>query len=192
MKKVVIMMLGLLLTVAFTNEVNAQKRTTTKRTVTKKTTTTKVVRVPKSKVVYKKSKAKVVATRTIPNKKVVVSPKGTNYYYSNNKFYRSYNGRYIAVAPKVGLRIGFLPTGFRTVIFAGRSYAYYDGIYYDQIGDEYEVVYPEIGTIIYQLPDDYEKVEYDGQLLYEANGVLYERVQVDGTRAYEVVGIVED
>ena len=181
------MMLGLLLTMTFTNEVNAQKRTTVKRT-----TTTKVVRVPRSKVTYKKPRAKVVATRSIPNKRVVVSPRGVNYYYANNRFYRSYNGRYIAVAPKVGLRIGFLPNGYRTIVFAGRNYFYFDGIYYDQIGDEYEVVYPELGTIIYELPDEYEKVEYDGQLLYEANGVLYERVQVDGTRAYEVVGIVED
>ncbi|MGB5434838.1 MAG: DUF6515 family protein [Maribacter sp.] len=187
MKKVIIMMLGLLLTAAFTNEANAQKRTTTKRV-----TTTKVERVPRARVVYRKPTAKVVATRSIPNKKVVVSHRGVNYYYANNRFYRPYNGRYIAVAPKVGLRIGFLPLGYRTVVFAGRNHFYYDGIYYDQIGDEYEVVYPEIGTLIYELPDNYEKVVYDGQLLYEVNGVLYERVQVDGTRAYEVVGIVED
>ncbi len=186
MKKAIILMLGVVLSTAFINEANAQRRTS------KVATTSKVVRVPRTKVTYKKPRAKVLAVRTIPNKRTIVSTRGEKYFFSNNRYYRYYNGRYIHVAPRVGLRIGILPPGFRTIVFAGRSYFYFDGIYYEPSGDEYEVVYPELGTVIYELPDNYEKVEYDGDLLYEANGVLYEKVQVDGTRAYEVVGIIED
>tara|TARA_R110002049_G_scaffold175533_1_gene342829 strand:+ start:1311 stop:1478 length:168 start_codon:yes stop_codon:yes gene_type:complete len=53
------------------------------------------------------------------------------------------------------------------------------------------VVEPEIGTIVYELPEDYERVTIDGQTYYEYGNILYEKVQLDGTRAYEVVGIID-
>ena len=65
------------------------------------------------------------------------------------------------------------------------------GTFYTQIGNEYEVVEPEIGTIVYELPEDYERVTIDGQTYYEYGNILYEKEQLDGTRAYEVVGIID-
>ncbi len=186
---------------AITTQVSAQtrntktnnKKTTTTRTTTTRTTTTNrtTKKIPSSKVTYKTQKKKVVAVRNVPSSRTVINHKGQNYYYANNKYYTQSRGRYIAIAPKVGFRISVLPPNFRRVRFNNRNYFNVQGIFYTQINNEYEVVDPEIGTIVYELPDDYEKVIIDGQTLYEYANVLYEKIQYDGTRAYEVVGIIE-
>ena len=68
-------------------------------------------RVPSKTVIYKKPKRKVVAVRTLPNR-TTIKHKGINYYYSNNRFYTYSGGSYIAIAPKIGLRIRTLPVGY--------------------------------------------------------------------------------
>ena len=140
---------------------------------------------------YKTPKTKVVTYRTIPSKAVVIKHNINTFHYTKNKFYRVYNGRYIAVAPSIGLRIRTLPIGFTTLRINNRNYYNYDGVFYVSYGDEYEVVQPEIGTIVYELPDETEKVMIDAQVYYELNDVLYEKIQYQGTCAYEVVAIIE-
>ncbi|SDE35900.1 hypothetical protein SAMN05421636_104470 [Pricia antarctica] len=186
MKKIAILIMGILMITAFSQGAIAQ------RSVRKKVVTTKkVVRVPRAKVIYKRPTTKVVSVRTLPSNRTVINHKGLSYTYVNNKFFRYYGGHYLPVAPAVGLRIGTLPIGYSRIVVGARNYFYYDGIYYRAADDDYEVVRPEIGAIIYELPEDYEKVEVDGAILYESDNVLYEKIHVDGTRAYEVVGIVE-
>lgn len=157
-----------------------------KTTVIKKTPN----RVSSKKVVYRTPKKKVVSVRTVPNKKVIVH-KGQKYYYSNNKFYTQSRGRYIVIAPKIGFRIATLPPNFSRIRFNNHIYFNVSGTFYTQVDDGYEVVEPEIGTIVYDLPDDYEKVTIDGLTYYEFGNILYEKIQVNGTRAYEVVGIID-
>jgi hypothetical protein len=147
-------------------------------------------RVSRSKVVYKKPTKRVVSVRTLPRKTEVIHG-GTKYYYDNHRFYTLSGGRYTVILPKIGFRINILPTGYVSVIFNNRNYFWVDGIYYIKSNNEYEVVNPEVGTLVYELPHDYEKVEIDGYIYYEYANVLYEKVQVDGTRAYEVVAIIE-
>ena len=48
-----------------------------------------------------------------------------------------------------------------------------------------------MGTVIYELPEDYERVEIDGYSFYEFSNVLYEKIQINGERAYEVIGFIE-
>lgn len=188
MKKIAILFMGIFLSMTFPQEATAQRSDRRKVVTTKK-----VVRVPKTKVVYKKPKTKVVSVRTLPSNRRVIKHGGLSYTYVNNKFYRYYGGRYIPVAPAIGLRISTLPAGHTRVVVGGRIFFFFDGIYYEAVDDGYyEVVQPEIGTIIYELPEEAEKVEVDGDILYECDNVLYEKIQVDGTRAYEVVGIIED
>ncbi|MAU16994.1 MAG: hypothetical protein CMH46_15810 [Muricauda sp.] len=181
MKRLGIILMGLIVLLVSTNEGHAQHRKPVKP-----------ARVSRVKVVYKRPRTKVVAVRTLPHTRRVILHKGTKLYFANNRYYRYYNGRYIVVAPKIGVRLSFLPQGYVNVVFGNRNYYMFQGVYYEKDGDEYEVVYPELGTIIYELPEDYEKVEVDGLTYYESNNVLYEKIQVDGTRAYEVVGIIED
>ncbi|WP_247656636.1 DUF6515 family protein [Maribacter sp. MMG018] len=147
-------------------------------------------RVSSKKVVYRTPKKKVVSVRTIPNKKVIVH-RGQKYYYANNKFYTQSRGRYIVIAPKIGFRINTLPPNFTRIRFNNHIYFNVSGTFYTQVDDGYEVVEPEIGTIVYELPDDYEKVNIDGETYYEFGNILYEKIQVNGTRAYEVVGIID-
>jgi len=178
--------------VAITTEVSAQNNHNSKEPKedkkTVKHTPTKVI--PSTKVTYKKPSKKVVSVRTLP-KKTLINHQGQNYYYDNNKFYTLSRGHYIAIAPKVGFRINVLPPNFRRVHFNNHDYYNANGIFYIQINEVYEVVDPEVGTIVYELPEDYEKVVINNVTYYEYANILYEKIQVDGTRAYEVVGIIE-
>ncbi|WP_460515798.1 DUF6515 family protein [Cyclobacterium sediminis] len=147
-------------------------------------------RAPSKKVVYKKPNKKVITVRTLPDR-TVIKHKGIHYYYANNKFYTYSGGRYIAIAPKKWFRIKTLPIGYIRVKHPQRNYFWFNGIFYIQIDNAYEVVAPEVGTIIYELPKDHEKVTIDGYTYYEFSNVLYEKIQIDGTRAYEVVGFID-
>lgn len=189
-----------LLLVAFTLQISAQSKrtvqtkkpvkTVVKRTVTNSRSNTTSKRVSSNRVIYKTPKKKVVSVRTVPSR-TVIKHRGQNYYYSNNKYYTQSRGRYIVIAPKIGFRINVLPANYRQIRFNNRNYFNVNGTFYINTNNQYEVVEPEIGTIVYELPNDYEKVVYDGQTYYEYANILYEKVQVDGTRAYEVVGIVD-
>jgi hypothetical protein len=176
-----------ILLMSYTVQISAQRRTS-KDKVTVKRTVSK--RIPSTQVRYKTQKRKVVAVRNIPNR-TIVKHRGLNYYYANNKFYTYSRGSYIVIAPKVGFRINVLPRNYRTIRFNNNNYYNAEGVFYVKINNEYEVVDPEIGTIVYELPNDYEKVVINGQTLYEYANILYEKIQIDGTRAYEVVGIIE-
>lgn len=182
--------LPIILLLGLTTVISAQNRhkTSHKTTVEKKAVNIK--RVSSSKVNYKKDRKKVVSVRKLPNK-TLIKHKGQNYYYSNNKFYTQSRGRYIVIAPKVGFRIKVLPPNFIRISYNGFNYFNADGIFYIKIKDEYEVVDPEIGTVVSELPSDYEKVEINGLTYYEYANILYEKIQVNGTRAYEVVGIID-
>ncbi|KGL63394.1 DUF6515 family protein [Polaribacter sp. Hel1_85] len=183
-----------LLLASFTLQTSAQTRrdSKVKKTTVKRNTSNRTVskRVPRTKVTYKKKQRKIVSVRNIPNRKII-KHKGHNYYYANNRFYTYSRGRYIVITPKLGFRINILPRNYRTIRFNNRNYYNVEGVFYVQINNEYEVVDPEVGTIVYELPNDYEKVTIDGQTYYEFANILYEKIQVNGTRAYEVVGVIE-
>ncbi|MAX71288.1 MAG: hypothetical protein CL868_02060 [Cytophagaceae bacterium] len=147
-------------------------------------------RVSSSKVTYKTDKKKVVSVRNVSNK-TEVKHNGQSYYYDNDKYYTHSGGRYIVIAPKVGFRVKKLPTDYRRISYGNYNYYNANGIFYIHINNEYEVVDPEVGTIVSELPNDYEKVVIDGFTYYEYANILYEKIQINGTRAYEVVGIIE-
>jgi len=194
------LLLPSLFLLAVSAQVSAQSRRSSTTTVNKKTVTTrtttpvkvnsKTKRISSSKVTYKTPKKKVVSLRTVPNR-TVIKHNGQSYYYSNNKYYTQSRGHYIAIAPKVGFRINALPSSFVRIQFNNRNYFNVGGIFYVQSNNQYEVVEPEIGTVVYELPNNYEKVVIDGLTYYEYANVLYEKVQVNNTRAYEVVGIID-
>ncbi|WP_452219395.1 DUF6515 family protein [Lacinutrix undariae] len=164
------------------------KTTTIKKVTPKKTATTK--RISSNKVQYRTQKKKVVSVRTVPNK-TVIKYNGQNYYYANNKYYTYSRGHYIVIAPKIGFKTNILPNNYNRIVYNQHIYYNVDGIFYNENNNNYEVVEPEIGTVVYELPSDYEKVTVDGQTYYEYANVLYEKVQINGTRAYEVVGIID-
>ncbi|GLR17568.1 DUF6515 family protein [Portibacter lacus] len=172
---------------AVSTNANAQNRNAKKAHVV---TTKKVVKVKRSNVKFKTPKKKVVTVRTLPNKKVI-KHQNQNYYFANNRYYSYSGGRYIPYTPKVGFRTKLLPIGYVTVHFNNHPYYVHNGIFFAKYNNEYEVIDPEVGTIVSELPEDAEKVIIDGGTFYEYADILYERIQVDGRRAYEVVGILE-
>jgi len=181
------------LLMAFTVQLSAQiRRTINEKTVVTSTSKKSNVknRIPSTRVTYRTPQKKVVSVRNVPNR-IIINHRGQQYYYANNRYYTQSRGRYIVIAPKVGFRIRVLPSNYIRVNYNNFTYFNAQGIFYRQLNNEYEVVDPEIGTLVYELPDNYEKVTLDGQTYYEYANVLYEKVQVDGTRAYEVVGIIE-
>ena len=186
--------LPLLILGAFTTQISAQSRRSPNNNKRKNIKTVKkatpIKRVSNKNVVYKQPKKKVVAVRNVSNKKII-KHKGQNYYYANNKYYTQSRGRYIVIAPKIGFRIKVLPPNYKRVVHNNRNFFNFNGIFYVQHNDEYEVVEPEIGTVVYDLPADYEKVVIDGLNYYEYANVVYEKIQINGTRAYEVVGLID-
>lgn len=179
-----------LLFVMNTQKIQAQKNK-------KKTTTKGISKNAKSKrvnskaVTYKKPKRKVASVRSLPNKKTI-NHKGANYYYANNKFYSYSGGRYTAIIPKVGFKLKEFPKGYKTIKYRNHNYRWLNGMFYAQRDNNvYEIVEPEIGTVIYELPSDYDRVVVNGSTYYEFSNVLYEKIQVNGSRAYEVIGFIE-
>ncbi|WP_159018548.1 DUF6515 family protein [Algibacter sp. L3A6] len=185
-----LLVLGFSATSVAQNNKKNTKRTTVTKTVTK--TTTKAKPISRSKVTYKTPTRKVVSVRSIPKSSVAIKHNGVSIYYTNNKFFRLNGGRYLPVVPTAGFQIRTLPVGYKRINFNNRSYFTHNGIYFTQVNNYYEVITPEIGTVVYELPDDVEKVTIDDARYYEFNNVLYEKVQIDGTRAYEVIGFIEN
>jgi hypothetical protein len=185
--------LAVLLITGFTTYGFAQNRNTKRTTVTKKViTTTKTKPISRSRVVYKTPKRKVVSVRSISKSSVSIKHNGISVFYDNNNFFRLNGGRYLPVVPTTGFQIRTLPNGYKRINHNNRSFFTHNGIYFVKVNNYYEVVTPEIGTIIYELPKDSEKVTIDGAKYYEFNNVLYEKVQINGTRAYEVIGFIGD
>ncbi len=173
-----------------TTDGNTKAENKTNKTQSKDKSTTNKGRVSSSKVTYKKDKKKVVSVRNVPNK-TVVKHNGQEYYYDNDRYYTQSRGRYIVINPKVGFKVKKLPKDYRRISNGNYNYFNVNGIFYIQINNEYEVVDPEVGTIVSELPNGYEKVVIDGLTYYEYANILYEKIQVNGTRAYEVVGIID-
>ncbi|MFD1552867.1 hypothetical protein DNU06_08115 [Putridiphycobacter roseus] len=196
MKTTLKITLAILLLIGFSSTGIAQKnkpnQKTNNKAKNKAAPVHKTSPVNRSKVQYKSAPKKVVTVRNIPNNAVKVKHNGQTIFYTNNKFYRQNAGRYIPAIPAKGFRIKTLPVGYTVIVHNNRNFYYQNGIYFIQSNKEYEVINPELGTIVSQLPADSEKVVIDGFTYFEYNNVLYEKIQMNGTRAYEVIGFIEN
>ena len=77
----------------------------------------------------------------------VVEHHGDHYYYSDGRWYRPYGGRYVYFAPPFGVRIGYLPLGFTTLVVAGATYYMLNDVYYVRDGSDYVVVPPPTSAV---------------------------------------------
>lgn len=75
------------------------------------------------------------------------------YYFSRGVWYRPYGGRYVVVAPPVGLFVPFLPFAYVTIWANGIPYYYANRVYYMQSAGGYVVVDPPRDVVI-QTPDE--------------------------------------
>ena len=71
---------------------------------------------------------------------------GGNYFFHGGVWYRPYGGRYIVVAPPIGIYLPVLPPDYATVWVGGVPYYYADDVYYAVApGRGYVVVAPPAG-----------------------------------------------
>lgn len=154
--------------------------------------TTNVGKVARNQVTYKKSSQKVSSVRELPSQTKTATHNNVSYHYDDKgKFYTNHGGRYVNVAPSVGLRVSSIPSGSVSVSLGNLIFYYFEGIFYNKVSGGYEVAQPEVGVIVDALPAGYEKVEIRGVAYYEYNNVLYQKVKTGRGSGYEVVGYID-
>ena len=84
---------------------------------------------------------------TLPLGAVSVGFGGGNYFFHGGVWYRPYSGRYIVVAPPIGIFLPVLPPTYATIWVGSTPYYYADGVYYNTYpGQGYVVVAPPPGA----------------------------------------------
>ncbi|MFI3269305.1 MAG: DUF6515 family protein [Rikenellaceae bacterium] len=161
------------------------------KVVSKKGAPTPTIVKPSS-VVYKKSSPTVKVVRTLPASHIVVKKGGISYYVSAGRYYRHDAGRYIAVAPPIGLRVSVLPVGYVALAGFATALYYYDGVYYQQSGSSYEVVDAPNEVTVSTLPVEADQVTIDGKEYYIYDGKIYSIVLTPDGKAFKVVGNLEN
>lgn len=117
--------------------------------------------------------------------------RGINYYYSGGYYYRPYGTYLQVVAPPIGISIGLLPRGYRSIDVGGSPYYYYGGTYYrpGQKSNTYDVVDAPLGASVPELPKDARVVVINGQKYFELDGTYYKEDVRDNSEIwYTVVG----
>jgi hypothetical protein len=99
--------------------------------------------------------------RSLPKDYRVAIHGGNRYYFSKGTWYRFHGGRYIVVAPPVGLFVPFLPFDYVTIWVNGIPYYYANRVYYMQSAGGYVVVDPP-RDVVTQLSPDEQADESDG------------------------------
>jgi hypothetical protein len=151
-----------------------------------------LVKVPRTKIVYRTPNRKVIRYRVLPGKNhLIFHHRNLKYYYAGGFYYRMIDGYYVRFAPALGLRIKVLPVGHRIVVWNNKKFFYDQGVYYTAVNNEYEVVAPEPGLTVDELPEAAERVKVDDEDYYEYNDVLYQKTKTDNGQAYQVAAVVE-
>jgi len=87
------------------------------------------------------------------------------YYSSRGVWYRHHQGRYVVVAPPIGLFVPFLPLAYATLWMNGIPYYYANETYYTHTPGGYVVVEPPQGELS-ELPPDTEEEDVTGDRLF--------------------------
>lgn len=116
---------------------------------------------------------------------------GINYSYYGGYYYRPYGSYFQLVAPPIGISIGVLPRGYRSIYVGSVPYYYYGGTYYrpGKNPNTYDVVDAPLGASVPELPQDAKVVVINGQKYYEMDGTYYKEDIRDNSEIwYTVVG----
>ncbi len=147
----------------------------------------------KAKVKVKHNTPFVKSLRFLPNGAIAIKHKGVRFHYYGGKYYRHYAGKYISVAPSIGIRIRVLPKGHISFVINNRAYFYHDGVYYTKrrLGRVYEVIDAPIGAVIHYLPLSAERIRINGRHFFECNLTIYKKIRSSYGHSYQVVGHLE-
>ncbi len=70
----------------------------------------------------------------------VVVHKGNNFYYAKGIWYRPYGRKYVVCRAPIGIRVNYIPRGYRKVRINGVKYYTYNGVWYTKKRGYYTVV----------------------------------------------------
>jgi len=120
----------------------------------------------------------------------IVFHSGKKYHFHNGVYYHLRGSKYIAVAPPRGIKIKYLPAGYKRIRHNDSMVFYYYGSFYKNVNDnqEFEIIDPPVGIQVEDLPEGYETTIIDGVEYYTLDEVKYKTTQsTTGQDVYEVV-----
>lgn len=120
--------------------------------------------------------------RDLPRDHRVVIHGGARYYSHDGVWYRHHHGRYLVIAPPIGLFVPFLPFFYTTVYWHGIPYYYANDSYYTETPGGYVVVEPPQGEISEAPPETEEEsgeVPEDKMFIYPRKGQSEEQQEAD-------------
>jgi hypothetical protein len=133
-------------------------------------------------------------TRELPGGAIAVNQFDHRYWYAGGVWYGPYGGRWIVVAPPIGVFVPFLPAFYTTVWFGGIPYYYANDAYYvwQDSGHGYEVVDPPPGAIastegpptqdLFLYPRNGQSAEQQGRDRYECHRWAADQTGFDPTQ----------
>ena len=87
------------------------------------------------------------AAAALPRSSIHIAHGGSHYFFDGGVWFRPYGGRYLVIAPPIGIVVPMLPPGFFTLDINGLPYYYANGTYYVmQPEGGYAVVAPPSGV----------------------------------------------
>jgi hypothetical protein len=92
------------------------------------------------------------AIRSLPSGHREVFYRGVRYKFHGGVWYRPSGGRFLIVAPPIGLFVPFLPPFYSTIWFGGMPYYYANEVYYTPTVGGYTVVDPPQGEVSQTAP----------------------------------------
>lgn len=70
----------------------------------------------------------------------VIVHKGVNFYYAKGVWYKTSGRRYVVCRAPIGIRVNYIPRGYKIVRIKGKKYYTYNGIWYTKKRGFYTVV----------------------------------------------------
>ncbi|MFA5321625.1 MAG: DUF6515 family protein [Smithella sp.] len=111
--------------------------------------------------------------RSLPRDHRMIMHGNARYYSHNGAWYRHHHGRYLVVAPPIGLFVPFLPFYYSTVYWHGIPYYYANDTYYTGTAGGYAVVEPPEGEVSDTPSDednDSANIDENKMFIYPRNG----------------------
>jgi hypothetical protein len=122
------------------------------------------------------------SVRSLPRDHRVVIHGNSHYYSSHGVWYRPHNGRYVVIAPPIGLFVPVLPFAYSTIWMHGMPYYYANETYYTQTPGGYVVIEPPQGEVSEIPPAPEEENDYmvdDKMFIYPRQGQSEEQQDND-------------
>lgn len=92
--------------------------------------------------------------RSLPRERHVITHRRSRYYFSNGAWYRPHGGRFVVIAPPIGIVVPILPYGYVTMHIGSNAYYLANDVYYVRRPNGYVVVEPPTGAPA-RRDDDY-------------------------------------